>query len=593
MYPGLPIERIRPRTSLLRYGLDKPAYQPFFIPEEEVPKSGVRVVRTWQRVCQNAERVTYQLSFSSIGGFDEEVTLSANGIPSGLSFSFSNSSIIPPANVSLNIEGLENAAPGAYTINIAATSASNDLAQEVILQLEQDIAEPILLTAPANGTSGVPLHPDFIWSGGGNDLEYMIEIARTPGFGPMVVEAGRSNTEAYTPTISLAPLTVYYWRVRTQNSCTPESTPWFSFQTGGEGCYAYTKSDPAYVHGYVDTETSELSVGHDLLITDANVQLEIFHKYIGDLSVSLTAPSGTSVELFNRPGVPATDIGCSRDDMLVGFDDDSPNSAAQLENTCINGQEYGIEGTFQSTVPLANFNGQSSAGVWILNVSDDKFMHAGSVDNWSLELCFDQEAANPPSFSKIDLAVPENGSSVIQSNNLLASTSENSAEQIIYTIVSIPSEGNLNYNGGVATVGTTFSQAAINDGALSYTNINPDAGTDQFSFDITTPQGGWIQGETLNVNIGGGTSVTEQNSSLQFDLFPNPSTGILNLNLAEPGSQNLKLQLYNISGTVIYETQIDPAQRMQELDMEEIPPGVYVVVLSDGTRLGRKKWIKI
>lgn len=439
----------------------------------------------------------------------------------------------------------------------------------------------------------MPLHPDFIWSGGGNDLEYMIEIARTPGFGPMVVEAGRSNTEAYTPTISLAPLTVYYWRVRTQNSCTPESTPWFSFQTGGEGCYTYTKSDPAYVHGYVDTETSELSVGHDLLITDANVQLEIFHKYIGDLSVSLTAPSGTSVELFNRPGVPVTDIGCSRDDMLVGFDDDSPNSAAQLENTCINGQEYGIEGTFQPTVPLANFNGQSSAGVWILNVSDDKFMHAGSVDNWSLELCFDQEAANPPSFSKMDLAAPENGSSVIQSNNLLASTSENSAEQIIYTIVSIPSEGNLNYNGGVATVGTTFSQAAINGGALSYTNINPDADTDQFSFDITTPQGGWIQGETLNVNIGGGTSVTEQNSSLQFDLFPNPSTGILNLNLAEPGSQNLKLQLYNISGTVIYETQIDPAQRMQELDMEEIPPGVYVVVLSDGTRLGRKKWIKI
>lgn len=148
MYPGLPIERIRPRTSLLRYGLDKPAYQPFFIPEEEVPKSGVRVVRTWQRVRQNAERVTYQLSFSSIGGFDEEVTLSANGIPSGLSFSFSNSSIIPPANVSLNIEGLENAAPGAYTINIAATSASNDLAQEVILQLEQDIAEPI----PANSS---------------------------------------------------------------------------------------------------------------------------------------------------------------------------------------------------------------------------------------------------------------------------------------------------------------------------------------------------------------------------------------------------------------------------------------------------------
>jgi hypothetical protein len=244
-------------------------------------------------------------------------------------------------------------------------------------------------------------------------------------------------------------------------------------------------------------------------------------------------------------------------------------------------------------VPLANFNGQPSAGVWTLNISDDKFMHAGSVDNWSLELCFDQDAANPPAFSKMDLAVPENGSALIQSNNLLASTSENSPEEIIYTIVSIPSAGDLNYNGSVAMAGTTFSQASINGGALSYTNTNPDAGTDQFSFDIATPQGGWIQGESLNLNIGEGTSVRENSSSLQFDLFPNPSTGVLNLNLAESGSQNLKLQLYSISGTVIYETQIDPAHRMQELDMEEVPPGVYLVVLSNGAHLGRKKWIKI
>jgi subtilisin-like proprotein convertase family protein len=566
----------------------------FSIATASNPALGLAVDAPVQQACQNAERINYQLSFSSIAGFDEEVTLSASGIPSGASFSFSSSSFIPPANINLDIEGLENVAPGAYTIDINASSASSDLGQEVILELEQDIPEPILLTTPANGASGVSLRPDFNWSGGGNDPEYIVEIARTPGFGQAVVEVGRVNTEAYTPTVSLAPLTVYYWRVRTQNSCNPaEGAPWFSFQTGGEGCYIFTKSDPAYVHGYVDTETSELTVGHDLSITDVNVQLEIFHKNIGDLSVSLTAPSGTSVELFNRPGVPATDIGCSRDDMLLIFDDESSNSAEQLENTCINGQEYGIEGTFQPMVPLANFNGQPSAGVWTLNISDDKFMHAGSVDNWSLELCFDQDAANPPAFSKMDLAVPENGSALIQSNNLLASTSENSPEEIIYTIVSIPSAGDLNYNGSVAMAGTTFSQASINGGALSYTNTNPDAGTDQFSFDIATPQGGWIQGESLNLNIGEGTSVRENSSSLQFDLFPNPSTGVLNLNLAESGSQNLKLQLYSISGTVIYETQIDPAHRMQELDMEEVPPGVYLVVLSNGAHLGRKKWIKI
>jgi len=49
VYEGLKIERIRPRTSLLRPGLDGHAYRPFFLPEEEVPKAGVRVSRKWQR----------------------------------------------------------------------------------------------------------------------------------------------------------------------------------------------------------------------------------------------------------------------------------------------------------------------------------------------------------------------------------------------------------------------------------------------------------------------------------------------------------------------------------------------------------------
>jgi len=68
VYPGLPIERIRPRTSLLRYGLDKSAYQPFFIPEEEVPKSGIRVSRTWQRARWHNGRTALWSGFRKQNG---------------------------------------------------------------------------------------------------------------------------------------------------------------------------------------------------------------------------------------------------------------------------------------------------------------------------------------------------------------------------------------------------------------------------------------------------------------------------------------------------------------------------------------------
>lgn len=53
--PDPDYERVRPRTLLLRQGLD--AKQPFFIYEEEVPRSGVHVSQTFQRTRWNNGQV--------------------------------------------------------------------------------------------------------------------------------------------------------------------------------------------------------------------------------------------------------------------------------------------------------------------------------------------------------------------------------------------------------------------------------------------------------------------------------------------------------------------------------------------------------
>jgi hypothetical protein len=44
-----PPAKVRPRTVLLRVGLDQSNPQPYLIPEEEVPRAGVLVTRTFQR----------------------------------------------------------------------------------------------------------------------------------------------------------------------------------------------------------------------------------------------------------------------------------------------------------------------------------------------------------------------------------------------------------------------------------------------------------------------------------------------------------------------------------------------------------------
>ena len=44
-----PPEKVKPRTVLLRAGLDQATPDPMFIHEEEVPRSGVRVTQAFQR----------------------------------------------------------------------------------------------------------------------------------------------------------------------------------------------------------------------------------------------------------------------------------------------------------------------------------------------------------------------------------------------------------------------------------------------------------------------------------------------------------------------------------------------------------------
>jgi hypothetical protein len=52
-----PIEKVKPRTSLLRQGLESTPAQPYFVHEEEVPRAGVRVSQAYRRTRWTDGRV--------------------------------------------------------------------------------------------------------------------------------------------------------------------------------------------------------------------------------------------------------------------------------------------------------------------------------------------------------------------------------------------------------------------------------------------------------------------------------------------------------------------------------------------------------
>ena len=68
---ALPPQKIRPRTSLLRAGLDQPQPAAYRIPEEEVPRSGLRVTQAFQRARGRNGRVFVWLAVQKRAGRGE------------------------------------------------------------------------------------------------------------------------------------------------------------------------------------------------------------------------------------------------------------------------------------------------------------------------------------------------------------------------------------------------------------------------------------------------------------------------------------------------------------------------------------------
>ncbi|MEJ7599196.1 MAG: S8 family serine peptidase [Kofleriaceae bacterium] len=95
--------------------------------------------------------------------------------------------------------------------------------------------------------------------------------------------------------------------------------------------------------------TSTINVQQPIQIEEVQVQLDITHTFIGDLVVTLTSPTGTTVTLHNRTGGGTDNIH----------------------------QLY--------TLPV-EFIGESAQGDWTLNVADLAGVDVGTLDSWVLHI---------------------------------------------------------------------------------------------------------------------------------------------------------------------------------------------------------------
>ncbi|MFZ4431375.1 MAG: M12 family metallo-peptidase, partial [Phycisphaerales bacterium] len=100
------------------------------------------------------------------------------------------------------------------------------------------------------------------------------------------------------------------------------------------------------------------------------------HTYVGDLSISLTSPSGTTVNLMNRPG---GDANGGRNFCGTLLDDAASSS---IQAIVPGGNPW--TGSFTPASPLADFNGLSPNGQWSLRVVDAAPVDVGFIRAFSL-----------------------------------------------------------------------------------------------------------------------------------------------------------------------------------------------------------------
>jgi subtilisin-like proprotein convertase family protein len=107
------------------------------------------------------------------------------------------------------------------------------------------------------------------------------------------------------------------------------------------------------------------------VIEDLDVRVNLLHVYVGDLTLTLIAPSGQRVPLFNRHG----DF---NDNIVTTFNDEAASD--------ITAGTPPYFGSFRPFHPLFDLDGGSPNGVWRLEIVDALAGGEGTLRSWSMRV---------------------------------------------------------------------------------------------------------------------------------------------------------------------------------------------------------------
>lgn len=563
-------------------------------------------------VCQPDDAI-YNFTYNIFNGFSETTVFTANNIPTGTLVVFSpTSASVDGTAVTMTVSNTGNATTGNYIITAVGTAPSSTYNTDVNLNIFNSTINSTTLNLPFDNAVDVSANVQLVWTSDINASDYLIEVATDSGF-TNIVDSATLQTTSYTNTM-LNALTQYYWRVTASNQClmaVPSTV--FNFTTENVICASFDSIDtPIDIPDNNTTGiTSILNVPftNKVSILDVNVTLNITHPWVGDLTITLTSPSGTEVILVSS----RIDDGDNYTNTV--FDDDATNT--------ISSSFAPYSGSFQPESNLSNFNSEFSNGNWELKVVDSGPVDIGSLDSWSIEIC-----GSPPlifSLPSTNFSLLINSETCRNSDN--GGVTITAVELLNYTAqlvgngldVSNTFTSSTNFNGlteGSYMVCITVENQATYEQCYTIVITEPEdlsvisridtsrsiislelSGGINYTIDLNGTITNTTENEISLVLATGinqlkvttdkdcqGTYRETINNSLQMIVYPNPIVNGNDLNIltGDATIEKIDVALYSLLGKTLISQSINLNNGKTTLNISNLSTGMYLLIVNTG-----------
>ncbi len=521
---------------------------------------------------------TFNIQSVSLGGFDKSIALSVDGLPQGATAKFDTETIMPNQNTRLVVDLTNVKIQGDYNIKLRAISGTDTTYRITKIKSVSADFSTIGVTSPANGATGINPVPTFKWAGSPSAETYDMEIATNPSFEASSIVGFSKNlkvNELLSP-VQLPENKLYYVRVRGSNNCKAgEWTVPSPFHTLTQICKDYnTKKTITIPTSQASTIKSEVDIQESGIIGDVNVNIKGSHANFADLEIKILSPNGKESLLSNQK--------CYQQGgktLNLNYDDESTQV-----NKCNDLLSKGI--VYRPETPLSNLDGENTKGKWTLQIKDLNNGDGGSLEEWTAKFCAATSVQAPQIIKNDTLKVRPNKGRFISDSLLVATDDKATAQQLTYTLVTLPQNGILErWNGGKLTVGNIFTQAEINQrSTIRYIHGNNAATSDYFLFVITDGEGGFAGTLKYNIVINPNAPISAtQDAALAnaIQVYPNPTASILNVSIYQTVAQNTKIQLFSVSGQQMIEKNLPEGEIATQLETSHLSDGIYLLKVSN------------